>query len=316
MSSKRSRVHPPYKTKYRVINWATYNKTLVDRVNLRLWISPDAIANWNAKPSERHRGGQPKYSNLAIETALTLRLVYHLPFRQTEGFVTSIFDLMGLHLDVPDHTTLSRRGKTLKIELKAKFHLGPIDLIIDSTGLSVFGEGQWAAAKHGSKGFQGWKKLPLGVDGAGIIVAEALTGPNVDDARTGARLIKNNRFRVKAVVGDAAYDSREIYETAEECGARVVVPPIKNARVDKHSPQARNRSVKRIAKIGRQRWKTEVGYHWQCKAENTFFRYKSMIGDRLRSRDPDSQKTEVILGCNILNRMFARGRPRSVAIRD
>jgi len=316
MSTKRSRVHPPYKTKYRVTNWASYNKTLVDRGNLRLWISPAAIAHWNAKPSKRRRGGQPKYSNLAIETALTLRLVYHLPLRQTEGFVTSIFDLMGLHLDVPDHTTLSRRGKTLKIKLKAKFHVGPIDLIIDSTGLSVFGEGQWAAAKHGKRGFQGWKKLHLGVDGNGVIVAEAFTGPNVDDAKTGVRMIKNARYKVKAVIGDAAYDSREIYEAAKDHGARVVVPPIKNARVNKHSPQARNRSVNRIAKVGRQHWKTGVGYHRQGKVENTFFRYKTMIGDRLRSRDPDTQKTEVILGCNILNRMFEHGHPRSVATWD
>jgi len=253
MSTKRSRVYPPYKTKYRVTNGVSYNETLVSRGNLRLWISPDAIANWNAKPSKRRRGGQHKYSNLAIETALTLRLVYHLPLRQTEGFVTSIFDLMGLHLDVPDHTTLSRRGKTLKIKLKAKFHLGPIDLIIDSTGLSVFGEGQWAAAKHGSRGFQGWKKLHLGVDDSGIIVAETLTGPNVDDAKTGVSMIKHARHRVKAVIGDAAYDSREIYEAAEDHGARVVVPPIKNARVNRHSPQARNRSVKRIERVGRQR---------------------------------------------------------------
>ena len=143
MSSKRSRVHPPYKIwkhcfqVYRVTNWATYNQALVDRGNLRLWISPDAIANWNAKSQERRRGGQPKYSNLAIETALTLRVIYDLPLRQTEGFATSIFDLMGLHLDVPDHSTLSRRGKTLKIKLRAKPRLGRIDLIIDSTGLCL-----------------------------------------------------------------------------------------------------------------------------------------------------------------------------------
>jgi len=316
MSSKRSRVHPPYKTKYRVTNWASYNQALVRRGSLRLWISTDAIANWNAKPGKRRRGGQPRYSDLAIETALTLRLVYRLPLRQAEGFLRSVLSLMALDLEAPDHTTLSRRSKTLKIKLKAKFHVGPIDLIIDSTGLSVFGEGQWAAAKHGKRGFQGWKKLHLGVDGAGIIVAESLTGPNVDDARTGVRMIKKARFSLKAVVGDAAYDSREIYEAAEECGARVVVPPIKSARVNKHFPQARNRSAKRIAKVGRQRWKTEVGYHRQGKVENAFFRYKTMIGDRLRSRDPDSQKTEVILGCNILNRMFECGRPRSVAIRD
>jgi hypothetical protein len=316
MSTKRSRVHPPYKTKYRVTNWASYNQALVDRGNLRLWISPDAIANWNAKPKQRRRGGQPKYSNLAIETALTLRLIYHLPLRQTEGFVASIFDLMGLHLDVPDHTTLSRRSKTLKIKLWAELHLGPIDLIIDSTGLSVFGEGQWAAAKHGKRGIQGWKKLHLGADGTGISVAEALTGPNVDDAKTGVTLIKKAGFKVKAVVGDAAYDSRKIYEATEGHGARVVVPPIKNARVSTHSPQARNRAVKRIAKVGRQRWKTETRYHRQGKVENTFFRYKTMIGDRLRSRHPNTQNTEVILGCNILNRMYERGRPRSVAIGD
>ena len=316
MSSKRSRVHPPYKTKYRVTNWASYNQALVRRGTLGLWISPDAIASWNAKPSERRRGGQPKYSNLAIETALTLGLVYHLPLRQTEGFITSIFELMGLNLDVPDHTTLSRRSKTLKIKLKAKLQLGPIDLIIDSTGLSVVGEGQWAAAKHGKRGFQGWKKLHLGVDGNGIIVAETLTGPNVDDAKTGVRMIKNARYNLKAVIGDAAYDSREIYEAAEDHGARVIVPPLRNARVSIHAPPARNRSVKRIERVGRQRWKTETGYHRQGKVENTFFRYKSMIGDRLRSRGPDTQRTEVILGCNILNRMFEHGRPRSVAIRD
>jgi len=316
MSSKRSRVHPPYKTKYRVSNWANYNQALVKRGSLGLWISPNAIASWNAKPSERRRGGQQKYSNLAIETALTLGLVYHLPLRQTEGFVASIFKLMGLHLDVPDHSTLSRRSKTLKIKLRARPHLGPIDLIIDSTGLSVCGEGQWAAVKHGKRGFQGWKKLHLGVDANGVIVAEAFTGPNVDDAKTGVRMINNARHRVKAVIGDAAYDSREIYDAAENRGACVVVPPVRNARVNKHSPQARNRSVNRIAKVGRQRWKTEIGYHRQGKVENTFFRYKSMIGDRLRSRDPDSQKTEVILGCNILNRMFEHGRPTSVAIGD
>lgn len=316
MSSKRSRVHPPYKTKYRVTNGASYNETLVRRGNLRLWISPGAIANWSAKPSRRRRGGQPKYSNLAIETALTLHLVYHLPLRQTEGFVASIFDLMGLHLDVPDHTTLSRRGKSLKIKLESKCHIGPIDLIIDSTGLSVLGEGQWAAAKHGKRGCQGWKKLHLGVDGTGIIVAEALTGPNVDDAKIGVRLIKNACFKVKGVVGDAAYDSRDIYEAAEDHGARIVVPPIKNARVSTHSPQARNRAVKRITKVGRQRWKTEVGYHRQGKVENTFFRYETLISDRLRSRDLDSQNTEVILGCNILNRMFETGRPRSAPIRN
>ena len=181
MSTKRSRVHPKYKTKYRVANWPQYDRSLAQRGNLTVWLSPDAIARWNAKPSGR-RGGQRKYSDLAIETALTLRLLLHLPLRQTEGFLLSIFELMGIHLDVPDHTTLSRRSGQLSLPLRIPQTSGPIDLVIDSSGLAIFGEGEWAAVKHGGKGIQGWKKLHLGVDETGVIVAQTLTGANVDDA--------------------------------------------------------------------------------------------------------------------------------------
>jgi len=103
MSTKRSRVHPKYKTKYRVSNWSEYDRSLVRRGNITVWLTPDAVANWSAPPTRR-RGGQPKYSDLAIETALTLRLLFHLPLRQAEGFLVSIFALMDVHLDVPDHT--------------------------------------------------------------------------------------------------------------------------------------------------------------------------------------------------------------------
>jgi hypothetical protein len=316
MPSKRSRVHPPYKTKYRVTNSAEYNQALVDRGNLTLWISPCAIAKWNPKPRRCRRGAQPKYSGLAIETALTLGLVYHLPLRQTEGFLISLFELMGLELDVPDHTTLSRRRRTLKLKLEATIPSGPIDLIIDSSGLAIVGEGQWAAAKHGKRGSQGWKKLHLGVDGNGVIVAQSLTDGKVDDAKTGIKMIKKARFKIKAVVGDTAYDSQEIYEVAKSRSARVVVPPIRTAQPRKHGLPARNRTVRRVQKVGRLRWKKEAKYHRQGKVENAFFRYKTIIGDRLRSRDPDSQRTEALLACNILNRMFEIGRPRSVAIKN
>ena len=140
MSAKRSRVHPNYKTQYRVGNWPSYDASLVQRGNLNIWISPGALKNWNARPvRRRHRGGQPKYSDLAIETALTLRLLFHLPFRQTEGFLVSIFELMGVHLDAPDHTTLSRRSAGLTTALRARKTTGSIDLVIDSSGLAIFG---------------------------------------------------------------------------------------------------------------------------------------------------------------------------------
>ncbi len=311
MLPKRSRVHPPYKTKYRVSNSAEYDQALIKRGSITFWISSSVIKNWSAKPSGK-RGGQAKFSDLAIKTALTLGLVFHLPLRQTEGFVSSMFELMGLHLDVPDHTTLSRRSKILTVKLRAPRNDGPIDLIIDSTGLSIVGQGQWAAAKHGERGRQGWKKLHLGVDGLGNIVAQKLTDSNIDDAKTGVKMIKQVGNRTKCVVGDPAYDSREIYDVAKDVGANVVVPPIKGARVNKSGSRNRNKTVRRVKKVGRRKWKKEADYHRQGKVENTFFRYKKIIGPQMRSRIPETQETEAILACNILNEMLAAGRPISV----
>ena len=141
------------------------------------------------------RGGQRQYSDLAIETALTLRLIFHLPLRQTEGFLTSIFRMLGLELSVPDHTTLSRRGQHLDLPLRCAPAGAGLHLLVDSTGLSIVGEGEWAAVKHGGRGRRGWKKLHLGVDRSGVIVARALTAASVDDATTGITLSRSGRRR-------------------------------------------------------------------------------------------------------------------------
>ena len=122
--------------------------------------------------------------------ALTLRLIFHLPLRQTEGFLTSIFRMLGLELSVPDHTTLSRRGQHLDLPLRCAPAGAGLHLLVDSTGLSIVGEGEWAAVKHGGRGRRGWKKLHLGVDRSGVIVARALTAASVDDATTGITLIE------------------------------------------------------------------------------------------------------------------------------
>ncbi len=203
--------------------------------------------------------GSCNYSDTAIETALTLRLLFHLPLRQTEGFLTSIFEMLGVDLSAPDHTTLSRRGQRLDLSLRRV----PIDdgiLIVDSTGLSIAGEGEWAAAKHGGRGPRGWKKLHLGVDG--VIVAQALTGGHVDDATTALGLIAAVDGEVARVTADAAYDSIAIYEAADARGATVVIPPVKTATVSRHTPRssARDRTIRRIDRMGRRRWKKEFGY--------------------------------------------------------
>ena len=210
----KSRVHPTYKTKYRVRNWASYERALIGRGNITIWLSRAAIAAWKPEGT-RTRGAPPKYSDLAIETALTLRLLFHLPLRQAEGFLTSLFHLMGLDLRSPDHTTLSRRGQHLNLTLRRVPRRAALHLFIDSTGLSMVGEGEWAAAKHGRRGRRGWKKLHLGVDQAGVIVAQALTDSAVDDASTGIDLIETIASSARTVTADAAYDTLAFYETAK-----------------------------------------------------------------------------------------------------
>ncbi len=147
----KSRVHPKYKTKYRVSNWAEYDQALVQRGDITLWISEGAITSWRPEPTGL-RGAQRKFSDHAIETALTLRLVFNLPLRQAEGFLRSIMALMSIELEAPDHTTLSRRSQSLTVVLHRSAGDKTIHLIVDSTGLSIVGEGEWAAVKHRGRG--------------------------------------------------------------------------------------------------------------------------------------------------------------------
>jgi len=242
--------------------------------------------------------------------------VFHLPLRQTEAFLNSLFEMIGLDLSAPDHTTLSRRSKQLNVKLRRFPAKGAIHLIVDSSGLSIVGEGEWAAAKHGRRGKRGWKKLHIGVDGSGAIVAQELTGSTGDDASTGLRLIDEVKTDIKSFTGDAAYDTLAIYDAAGSRGARVVVPAFKTAVVSKHGPRsrARDRTIRRINKVGRRQWKKESGYHRQGTVENAFFRYKQIVGDRLRARHSDAQETEAVIACNVLNLMLQLGRPKSRAV--
>ena len=289
MSSKRSRVHPKHKTDYRIANWPVYDRALAQRGSLTIWMSPEAIRSWNARPSRR-RGGQHRYSDLAIETVLTLRLVFHLPLRQAEGFMTSIFELMDVDLNVPDHTTLSRRGRSLRWRRLPRREVGDIVLAIDSSGLTIHGEGHWAAAKRGTKAIQGWRKLHLAVDGAGTIVAHELTESSRDDATIGSGLVRKVKGDIQTVIADSAYDTRPFYDAASRRGSEVVVPPINRATIGRRRCAPREATIRRVREVGRRAWKKEAGYHRQARAENAVFRYKTILGDRLRARSQAGQK--------------------------
>ena len=285
----KSKVHPTYKTKYRVANWPAYNQALVRRGDVTAWVSSEAIAAWTPRRSGR-RGGQRRYSDLAIETALTLRLLYHLPLRQAEGFLHALFGMMRLDLSAPDSTTLSRRSQHLRRRLRPVPTDEGIHLVLDSTGLSIVGEGEWAAAKRGGRGRRGWRKLHLGVDQSGVILVHTLTEATGDDATTALDLLTAVEGPLVRVTADAAYDTVAVYETA------------------------RDRTITLVKTLGRRQWKKASGYHRQGRVENAFFRYKSIIGDSLRARSPAGQGSEAVLGCEILNRMTALGRPVSYRI--
>ena len=218
-------------------NWAAYNQALVRRGDVTVWLSSEAIAAWTPRRSGQ-RGGQRRYSDLAIETALTLRLLYHLPLRQAEGFLHALFGMMRLDLSAPDYTTLSRRSQHLRRRLRPIPTDEGIHLVLDSTGLSIVGEGEWAAAKHGGRGRRGWRKLHLGVDQSGVIRVHTLTEATGDDATTALDLLTAVEGPLVRVTADAAYDTVAVYETARARGATVVIPPARTANVSGHGPRS------------------------------------------------------------------------------
>ena len=206
-AGKSSRINRQYKTKYRIRNWREYERGLRSRGDVTIWLSEDAIAAW-IPPKNGLRGGQRRYSNLAIRTALTLRVVFGLPLRQTEGFLDSLLSLMSRDLKAPDHTTLSRRNQIVVVPPLTRAHDGPIDLIVDSTGLKILGRGEWNAHKHkASKKRRDWRKLHIGVDAEGFIVAAALTASSRDDASTLPDLLAPLEVPIRRFTADGAYSA-------------------------------------------------------------------------------------------------------------
>src|SRR5687768_17794744 len=211
------RHHIP-KQKHKVANSAEYDASLRQRGSLTVWFTDEAVAAWKAKPRTT-RGGQPWYSELAILTALPLRAVFRLAYRQTEGLIGSLIHLLGLDLPVPDHTTLSRRAATLEVPRprsssspEAGGEAKPVHLLVDSTGLKLCGPGEWLIEKHGAKTRRSWRKLHLGMDAdTGQIVAAALTTPDVDDGSQAGPVLDQVAEPVVSFTGDCAYDQDADY---------------------------------------------------------------------------------------------------------
>jgi hypothetical protein len=276
------------------------------------------VEAWKAEP-RTGRGGQPRYSSLAIATALTLRAVFRLALRQTEGLIGSVLQLLGLDLPMPDHSTLSRRAETLTVP-QPKAGSAPVHLLVDSTGLRLCGPGEWLAEKHGTKRRRSWKKLHLATDAdTGRIVASVLTDKEADDGSQVGPLLGQIDGSVGIFIGDGAFDRDDVYAevAARHPDAAVIVPPRASAvpsDMAETTPTQRDAHLRCIAERGRMGWQRASGYNWRALVEADIARWKRVIGDGLRSQTDGRQATEVAIAADVLNRMLELGRPEYVRI--
>jgi len=335
------RHHIP-KQKHQVMNplgallrsWREYDASLRQRGSLTVWFTDDAVEAWRAEPRTTP-GGQPLsasltslrgiaarwYLPLAILTALTLRAVFRLALRQTEGLIGSVTGLLGLGLAVPDHTTLCRRAETLEVPRPQPRRDGePLHLLVDSTGLKLCGAGEWLVERHGAKTRRSWRKLHIGLDAdTGQIVAAALTAKEVDDGAEVGPLLDQVAGPMASFTADGAYDQESVSNAVAERHpeAAVIVPPRSTAvpsETAATAPTQRDRHLQSIAEHGRAAWQKTSGYTKRARAKAAIGRFKQVIGDGLRSRTDERRATKVDVAVHVLNRMLELGRPISVRI--
>jgi Transposase DDE domain len=305
---------PPQKARYRVTNWAEYDRALVARGDIIVWFDPEAIEEkWTPAPAGR-RGAPVQYSDWAIQAMWVLKQVLHLPFRAVEGFGRSLMGLMGLDKPIPDHTHLSRRARRLTVQIPRKERTKPVHLVVDSTGVKVWGEGEWKVRQHGVSKRRTWLKVHLAVDATeqDVIGLEVTTLEGTDAELFGG-LVAQVEGTIDRIAADGAYDTREAYEMAVQRGANLVVPPRENA-VPWEADHPRTRALAAIQAKGRRQWKQDAGYHRRSLAETAMYRFKQLLGDRLASRRFESQVNEIHARIAALNAMTYLGMPVSVRV--
>ena len=317
---KRQKTHPRQKPLYRVKNWSEYDQALVQRGSITFWLSEDFEQIW-CYAGEKQRGAQFEYSERAITIMQTVKNVFHLSNRATEGFVSSLFAMLKLTLCAPDHTTLSRRGKTLKVKLPKKAS-GHLNVVMDSTGLKIYGEGEWKVRNHGKSKRRTWRKLHLGVDpNSGEIQAAALTENSISDDMMVESLLQQIEQPIDRFAADGSYDKRKVYNGLNQYApnAKVLIPPRKNAHIWQHGNSRlerlrRDENLRYIRRHGRKDWKQSSGYHVRSLAETAVFRMKIIFGDRLSARLIETQMTQALVRCAALNRMTHLGMPESYRV--
>ena len=270
---------------------------------------------------EKQRGSQFDYSDQAILVMLTVKEVFHLTNRGVEGYMRSMFQLMKINLPVPDHTTLSKRGKNLKVNLPKRTSQS-LNIVMDSTGLKIYGEGEWKVRMHGVSKRRTWRKLHIGTNpDNGEIQAVLLTQNNISDDQAVEPLLEQIEQTILDFAADGAYDKRKVYDSlnAHSPDVNILIPPRKNAHIWKHGnsktePLKRDENLRYIRKHGRKDWKKDSGYHVRSLAETTMFRLKTIFGNQLSTRLIETQTTQALIRCMALNKMTHLGMPQSCKV--
>jgi hypothetical protein len=308
------------RSQYKITNWSAYNQALKQRGSLEVWVSDEVEKQWYYQ-GESQRGAQYRYSDSCIQMACIIKEVYHLGYRQTQGFLESLMVRLGWKVQVPDYSVINRRHKDLHIEVKGsdKEHKY---VVIDSTGAKVYGEGEWKVRQHGWSKHRTWRKIHLAVDeSTGMIECCAMTANSVDDAAMVGTLLDQVAGRIKKVAADGAYDKKKVYQQLEKRKIQPVIPPRKGARITKHGNCAgkqlpRDKAIRQIRKWGRKHWKNKTGYHRRSIAESAIFRLKTIFGPKLSSTEMLHQQVEVSIRCYALNRMAQLGMPQTIQVKS
>lgn len=307
------------KLRYRIQNWSKYNKALIKRGSVTIWMDPAAIKCWLSSAHDARSGRPEIYSDQAILLMLTLREIYHLPLRALQGFVESLFKLMALNLPVPSYTQISRRAQVLHKRVPRLLKSGARHLIFDSTGLKVFGEGEWKVRIHGKSKRRTWRKLHIGIDAeTQDIVVNEMTRNNKGDGEIAEIMVDRIRGRIDKIYGDGAYDGCDFREKLHTRGSKCIVPPPHNATYKgarEGWQRERDESLAEIQGLGggeegRKLWKKLSGYHVRSLVETSFSRMKRIFGSNLKARGWGGQCSECVCKCLIINKMNEFGLPK------
>ena len=306
----------PKPARYRTTNWSSYNDALRKRGSLLIWL--DKEMTWHA-PHEGRPGRPPVFSNAAIQFCLSLKVLFKLPLRQTAGMVASLLRLAGLDWPVPDYSTLCRRQKTLKVQIPYRRAEGPLNLLVDSTGIKFLGDGEWQARKHGVQGRRQWRKVHLAMD----IATSDIRAVEFTPSREGDSPVLPDLLRqipededIGTVTADGAYDTRRCHGAVIARGGTAIIPTRRNGRAWKEdcpAAKARNETLRATRHYGRAFWKRWTGYHARSRVEAKM-RCLKAFGERIAARDPDRQTAEIHIRVALVNRFNALGTAHVVRV--